>query len=457
MLELIRMARSHARGLVASLNDPRRTTRRITEGAILSALASSIAAVMTLALGVTCARALGRNLYGELGMVLSTAAMFTAVGSSGLGITATKHIAEHRHGNKKRVGEIVGISLAISAGIGILCACIQALIAPTLARNTLHAPALAVQLQAAALIVLFASLNSAQIGVLQGFEAFGSIVRLNLLRGAATLVLVASGAAIWGLSGAVWGYALSTCVVAGLQQSAVRRTCRENRIVIRYACSRHELVSLLRFSVAVLVSAVALVPANWWATAQLATRTDYGQVGVFTAMSQWQNAITFAPSAIVASSLPILTGVLAHGGMGEYRLQIRRVFASTSIAAGMVAVPIALMSGRITSLYGKDFKTAAGTLVIVCAFGFLNAAAAPIGTLIWSTGSTKAGVVLAVIGGLSLLLFAALFSKGGATGLAKAYLSLSLVQVTAGSIWWTLRKARNRAVPVSPQNLCESR
>ena len=397
---------------------------------------------MALALGVICARVLGRHIYGELGMVLSTAAMFTAVGSSGLGITAAKHVAEHRFEDQRKVGEVVGVSLIISAGFGVACACIQFLLAPALAYHTLQAPALAVQLEFAALIVLFSSLNTAQIGVLQGFEAFREIVRLNVARAAVTLGLVAGGALSKGLSGAVYGYAMAGFIVAALQQWAIRRTCRINQVTIRYTCPRQDLISLLKFSLAVLISSIALVPANWWAMAQLATRTGYGQVGLFTAMYQWQGAITFISSATVASSLPVLTSVFASGNLGEYGSQLRRVFMVTSVSAAMVALPIALMSGSIVRLYGKDFRGAASTLVVVCIFSFLNAAAAPVGTMLWSTGSTTAGLVLAVIGGVSLLLFAALLTRMGATGLAMAYLGLSLVQVITSWLWWTRYKSR---------------
>jgi O-antigen/teichoic acid export membrane protein len=118
----------------------------------------------------------------------------------------------------------------------------------------------------------------------------------------------------------------------------------------------------------------------------------------------------------------------------------------TSISAAMVALPIALMSGSIVRMYGKDFRGAASTLVVVCIFSFLNAAAAPVGTMLWSTGSTTAGLVLAVIGGVSLLLFAALLTRMGATGLAMAYLGLSLVQVITSWLWWTRYKSR-RHIP----------
>jgi O-antigen/teichoic acid export membrane protein len=381
--------------------------------------------------------------------------MFTAVGSSGLGITAAKHVAEHRFADKRRVGEVVGVSLIISAGFGIACACIQALLAPVLAYHTLQAPALAIQLEVAALIVLFSSLNTAQIGVLQGFEAFREIVRLNSARAAVTLVLVAVGAFSKGLSGAVYGYAAASVIVAALQQRAIRRICRECQVTIRYSCPQAELISLLKFSLAVLVSATALVPASWWAMAQLATRTGYGQVGLFTAMYQWQSAITFVSSAIIASSLPVLTSVLADGKIGEYRSQIRRVFMLASVSAAMVALPVALMSGSIVRLYGKDFRGATFTLVIVCIFSFLNAAGAPIGTMLWSTGSTKAALVLALIGGVSLLLFAAMLTGRGATGLAFAYLGLSSVQVLTAWLWWTFFKSRHRLTPVSTSSLPE--
>jgi len=417
---------------------------RIARGAVLSGVSSAVNAVMTLSLGVICARLLGRQGYGELSMVLSTSSMFTAVGSCGLSITTAKHIAQYKEENRSKAGEVAGVSLLISACIGLLCALIQISLAPMLAKKTLHAPMLGVQLQIAALIVLFSSLNTAQTGVLQGFEAFHEVVRQNLLRGAITLASVIVGSRWGGLPGAIFAYALSNFLFSVLLQRAILKICRANEIQLQYFCSWREVISLLGFSLAVLVSAIALVPANWWATAQLATRTGFGQVGIFTAMYQWQSAILFISNAVIASSLPVLTSLLSAGDIHEYTKQIRRVFLITSISGAAIAIPLALFSGWIVQLYGKDFRGAATTLVVICVFGILNAAGAPVGTLLWSTGSTRAGVILSIIGGLSLLIFATLFTGQGAMGLAFAYLCLSCVQVISGLIWWVWWKPYNR-------------
>ena len=55
------------------------------------------------------ARILGKNEFGELGMIQSTVGMLGVFAGFGLGLTATKHVAELKHSNPERTGRILSL------------------------------------------------------------------------------------------------------------------------------------------------------------------------------------------------------------------------------------------------------------------------------------------------------------------------------------------------------------
>jgi O-antigen/teichoic acid export membrane protein len=59
---------------------------------------------------------LGKTGYGELGMIQTTVGMFGVFAGFGLGVTATKHVAEFRRSDPARAGRIIGLSSVFAVG-----------------------------------------------------------------------------------------------------------------------------------------------------------------------------------------------------------------------------------------------------------------------------------------------------------------------------------------------------
>jgi len=127
--------------------------------------------------------------------------LFAAVVSVGLGITATKHVAEYRRHDPHRAGRIIAMSSMVSAVSGSAIAILLIVFAPWLSRSALKAP-LATELQLGALMMLFAAVNGYQTGTLAGFEAFKAQAVLNALRGIFAFPAIVTGVVLGGLRGA---------------------------------------------------------------------------------------------------------------------------------------------------------------------------------------------------------------------------------------------------------------
>src|SRR5204862_3545436 len=93
---------------------------RLAHGAFWSLAATALSRALALAASVLTARLLGKAGFGEYGVLSSTVLTFQAFSSLGLAMTATKYVAELRHVDRARTGRILGLSVVVSTGAGLL-------------------------------------------------------------------------------------------------------------------------------------------------------------------------------------------------------------------------------------------------------------------------------------------------------------------------------------------------
>src|SRR5262245_36826654 len=73
---------------------PKGSSRDRLAGAVAwSGVAAAISNAAGLAIGAVLARILGREGYGEVGVIVASCTLFTQLGGLGLGLTATKYSA----------------------------------------------------------------------------------------------------------------------------------------------------------------------------------------------------------------------------------------------------------------------------------------------------------------------------------------------------------------------------
>jgi O-antigen/teichoic acid export membrane protein len=182
---------------------------RLAKGMFWSVAGAVISRGLMLVATVLVARMLGKKGYGELGMIQSTVGMFGVFAGFGLGLTATKHVAEFCRSDPDRAGRIIGLSELVAIVTGGLMALGLFIFAPWLAEHTINAPQLAGVLRISSLILFINALIGAQTGALSGFEAFKTIAYVNLFVGLISFPILVFGTWFGGLTGAVWALAIN--------------------------------------------------------------------------------------------------------------------------------------------------------------------------------------------------------------------------------------------------------
>jgi O-antigen/teichoic acid export membrane protein len=417
---------------------------RLARGMFWSTAGAVSSRSLNLVASIVMARVLGVSAFGELGIVQSTTNMFMTFAELGIGLTATKHVAEFRKSDPARAGRIVAMTTVVAAvsgtGVGLIMIATSAWSARLLA-----APHLQFLFALSSIALVLIVVREAQHGVLSGLEAFKTRSRIQFLGGIANFLVAIVGVFYFGLIGAVCGLIASEAIVLCLNLRAIRREASSVGISVRWTDARKELGILVSFSLPTLLAGAVYVPSMWLANMIMVnTPGGYAQMGTFNAADRWRSAILFLPSLLGAVTLPILASLRGEAASQKYHRVLGANVKLSFFASCVVAAPIALLAPWIMASYGPGFRDGTWILITLCTTSVVFAPYWIVGQSLVSRGHTWTMFLFNLGWGTTLLTSAWLLRGRQAMGLALAYLLADTVRLTAALIY----AQRMRAVEV---------
>lgn len=396
---------------------------RLAKGVFWSMIGAVISRGMMFIAFISVARLLGKTAYGELGMIQSTVGTCGIFAGFGLGLTATKHVAELRKSDPVRAGRIIGLSGLVAITTGGLMSLGLYIFAPWLSEHTINAPHLVGALQISAVMLFFTALNGAQTGALAGFEAFKTIANVNLMVGLISFPVLVAGAYFGGLTGVVWALAINLGFNWLLNHLALRREARKYGVPFTFKKCAHELSVLWRFSLPLVLSGVVSGPTIWASNALLVNQPGgYGDMGVYNAIMLVKQVPELVMGILMAPILPMLSEYFGKGDTKSYNKTISYAFALSLC----VIVPASLMQAAVPSLtllpYGQDYKGYANTVQWLMFHSVLIGIFLPFSNILVSMGRMWFGFNYNLTWGIAFFVLAyLLIPRYGATGLAAAF------------------------------------
>lgn len=424
--------------------------QRVLSGALWSLMGAVGGKGLTLVSSIIAARLLGKAQFGEFGMIQNTLGSFGIFAGAGLGLTATKYVAEFRETDRERVGRILALSKRITFFTGIVTAGLIFIFADRLAKNTLVAPELAPQVRIASALLFLGALNGVQIGALSGFEAFQTIARNTFMSGIAGFIFTIVGVLTGGLTGAVWASVGAIIVSWWLCRSALSKQISTYHIPLKPKNLDGEWKTLWRFSVPAVLSSLSVVPVNWACSLILVNQANgYAEMGLLNAAIQWRNIILFVPSVLISVCLPMLTNL---GAKGEFGRQRKVLLSNVILAAtiGFCAATVVSLAGRyVMASYGADFSNGRNVLVFQAFAAAIAATIGVMGQFLASTGAMWSLIVLQLIWGSVNIGLTWFFRGDGARGVALAYLIAYVVHLVSMSSMtiWKVNQQKSRTTP----------
>ena len=325
-----------------------------------SLIGSTVGRGLSLIAGILVARFLGKDIYGEYGIIKTTLIYIEIFSTFGLGYTATKYIADYKKTNPGKVSAVCKAALKITLLTSGLMALVVLVFAKQIA-EIIDAPHLFNTLRITAAGIIVNAINVAQIGVLSGFAEFKVIARNTTISGVVTFVLTATLTYIWGLNGAVIALVLSY----GTQ-------CLINNISVRALVKQYEKPSgpqkelykeLVAFSFPIALQESLYSITSWVISFMLIKLTGYGELGLYSAAGQWAAIISFIPGILRNVTLSHLSSNMTNRSAHDRTM--RAMLAVNIISTSVMFLGIVVFQNLICSFYGETFVGLKSVLLVL--------------------------------------------------------------------------------------------
>lgn len=298
--------------------------------------------------GILIARFMGKDLYGEYGLVKTTMFYVAAFSTFGLGYTSTKWIAEYLIRDKALVFNIVRDSLKITIVSSSILALLLIVFATPLSIY-LEEPSLAMPLRLLGLIVICRALTTTFSGILAGFDSFKVLAYNSIYSGIVMICTCVPLTYFLGLTGALLSLLISQLFNTFINYLSVKKECRDYINTV----DRRFVKDLLTFSVPVALQELSFSLCTWGSMLILTKWSTFGEVGLYTAASQWNAIILFIPGLLSNVMLTHLS--MAVNNSKKHARTVNMLLAVSLVCTVIPFIIIYLLAPWIVSFYGDSF------------------------------------------------------------------------------------------------------
>lgn len=321
---------------------------RLFRDSMNAILGNGLGNALMLSAGIVIARMLGKDLYGEYGLIKTTMLYVGVFASFGLGTTSTKFIATAINDQPITVNSIIKDTLFITVGFSTLISTLLFIFALPLA-NFLNDVDLVTPIRFLGPIIIANSINKAQYGILGGFKRYDIIAVNNVISALLMLIFACVFTYYWSLWGALSALLISQITNSILNNVSLRR-------IRRSLLNQHNLRNykvLIKFSFPIALQDFSYILTHWGGSLLIVKFSSIGQLGIYTAASQWHSIVLMIPSLLVNVILSHLSSTVNNREKQVFL--IKRLLIINFLCTFIPFIIIYIFAFTISKMYGGSF------------------------------------------------------------------------------------------------------
>jgi O-antigen/teichoic acid export membrane protein len=331
-------------------------TMRLSQGVLWNLLGAIFTQGSVFLTNFVLARLLGKEVFGEFGMMQSTLLMLTSIAQVATGLTATKYVAEFRDVDKARAGRVLGLCCVFTFAMGAFATILLLISAPWVASHALKAEHLSFGLSVSSAFVLFSVMHGYQVGALAGLESYRSISLLGVALGCTHIVVCWFSALLYGLEGALGGLAISAIFRWATYSAVLNREITKQGIIVRRKEGIQERGILFKFALPAALSGLTATPAIWLGNAFLVREPGgYAEMGTYTALNNFRMMVLFFPVLLNGVASSILNNQRGQANSEAYGTTYWFNLKATVISATVGAAAMSVLGEWALQAFGRDF------------------------------------------------------------------------------------------------------
>ena len=325
--------------------------KKMVSGMVWNVSGTVLSNALMMVASIVTARILGVDQNGEYSVINSTVLMFSTFAGLGLGITATRFVAEYKNNNKEKCGRIIGMTNIVGLTSGCLMAIVLVIVAPWLASEQLNASHLKSGLILSSILLITNTINTIQNSILSGFEEFKKIAKLSIVQGVIAFPSYIGFTYLFNVNGLIIGQIIVSCIMLVLFEIENVKTAKQYSIHRDFRNVNREFGIMWRFALPSMLSNVMIGPVIWMGNTFITTTANgYFELGIFNAANQWRTVLIFLPTAVGRVILPLIVA-----NKGNFRLEQINILFGWMIV-NIIAIPILAAPELIAWLYGSEYS-----------------------------------------------------------------------------------------------------
>lgn len=368
---------------------------------------------LSLLAGIAVARYLGKDVYGEYGIIKNTLFQIAVFSTLGLGYTGTRFVAKSIAASSNNTRQIIRAIYTISYITSGLLAALTFIFSDQIA-VLIKVPDMSLAIKCTALIIVANAVNTAQVGILSGFKAFKKIAQNNTWGGIVTFITSVGFTYLWGLNGSLLALLISMVFNAIINNISIKSLTKGMALVVVDKSRQYK--ELIGFSIPVALQESLYSVVAWSISFLIIEYSNHGELGLYTAAMQWANIVLFIPGVLK-------NVILSYFSSSQNTVSLRNKMIMINITATFIPfVFISIFATWITSFYGPTFAALPLLLMMSCFASIFYSVAGVVLYEFISNGNTW------------LVFFARLFRDGSILILSVILLSTRIVDYPSSAI-----------------------
>ena len=377
---------------------------------------------LSLIAGIVVARYLGKELFGQYGVIKNTLLFVGGFASFGLKYTATKYIGESISDPRKQKllsSILLNITIVFSAFVSVLIYVFSHELA-----HLFNADDLDVAFKLLAVCVFFNAVASTQFGVLAGYKHFKILSNNTIWTGVVIFVTSFLGVYYYGFIGALVSLIISQVFNAIINQISIRKI--ESGIETLTGADRKKMTrEIFAFSLPVASQEVLFTVVSQLYIYYVSRYAGFGEYGVITVVEQWKMLILFVSGTLRNVTLSHLSSV--NTDLSKQKKILKVMVGVNVVLTGIPLIGVALLSGLVVSFYGETFTGMEVALLVGITGAIANGIASPFIQEFMSLGKNWLCLVLQTSRDvLGLLLVVIFLSRGMLFGMNASTLCVTV-------------------------------
>jgi len=300
---------------------------------------------------IIIARILGKEVYGEYGIVNGTIASILIFTNFGLNYTSTKYIAEYKTTKPELLSQIIKSCRQLTLFFSGFATLVLFLGAEYIATHLLNLPKLSFFLRLISINILVGSLCRTQEGILAGLGKFKVLAKINTIIGIGNFLMGVVLTYVYGLTGAF----ISSIFLQILSYFLLRYNIVKNVVPVdKEIKTKISLREILKFSTPVALQEAFYSIITYSTGLLLVQLSTYGEVGLSSAAVYWSAIILYIPGILRNVILSHLSATL---GNNKARLRILRLILIFNFCVTLLlSLTVYFLSDYIVAFYGDNFS-----------------------------------------------------------------------------------------------------